>query len=481
MTLFKDNRYEVLWDGISFFNYDSTGQELGKLGDLSESADLSESTIATSVFRFEVFNANDVFSKFIYDKLNTVGKTIFNDIVKVYKIADDGTRHQIYKGYVRSISPSNSLEISYSISLESIVGKLKGKVWFREFSEYLNETIDNINAHRLSSGFTMTTYAEGGETKRRITFRGHILDCFKGLLEMRLSNPDIEVNKAFLDTNYLDFLDMTSFNSVKNSLNASMYDVTFIFDEPINNLFEFLQSQIFQAVAVLPSVNPEGKIRIAIHQQPTQQQGIVGFNDSSIIKYNSKGIDNSNIVNNILVNYEYKNEKFQKSFLKIDSNSFKFFGNTLHPESPLTLELKSLNGQNSGVVSSFVNALTDTMFSRFSREVNKLSIKVPIQLAFNNVSLGDFVAVASDNIIDWENGTRGLGVSKDLASTDCILGTDYWGGFIKNNSIGVYQQSATEVVDTKSEIVTQDLFRGNAKSLKTSQADFDKWLQVQGV
>lgn len=481
--LFKSNKYLIEWgsEKTPFYNYDNTGQSLGKIGSLSEKVDPGDSTITTATLKYDVFNANDVFSTFLYDKLNTPGKMLFNEKIQLFKIGDVGEKVSFFKGFIRSVKPSNSHETSYSITCETVIGKLKKKLWDREFNNYLSETIAEINTNRMATGFTISEIMEDEETIRVISYTGHILDCMKGMLQMALSNPVLSNQTMFLDANYLDFLDVESFDKIKGELSNPIYNITFEWREVISNLFEFFQTQIFQAVGILPSITGEGKLKIALHQQPTVVEGIKSLDNSKIIEYSARAIKNDNIINNIVCRYDFLDDEFKNGLMRIDEDSFTFFGNELIPESPKTYEFKSLNNLSAAGKTSFCNNIMDRMFSRFSREINTLTLSVPIQIGYE-IELGEFVSVDGKSILDWDNGKRSFGSGVFVVDPYAKFNSfDYWGGFIKGNSVGRAPNGHIVVTTTVEEIVVEFFKDSDLPSVESNHNYCNNWLSSQGI
>ncbi|MGL5713606.1 MAG: hypothetical protein ACRCX2_11355, partial [Paraclostridium sp.] len=458
---------------------------LSKIGNISEKLDPRKSAINTVTFDFEVDNPNDEFSKFLYGKLATRGKMFFREIVEVYK-----KDKILYKGFVRNIKVKDSLESKYSIQLENVIGKLKTSLWDREFAEYVTETVADINKTRLATGFTMeekikdeTVPLEEQETYRVIFYEGHIFDCLKGIMQMVLSKPEIGVNTLFLDSNYQNFLDMNNLNELKAEFDSTIYTVSFEWREPISNIFEFLQEQIFQAVGVVPIVNASGKLEMKVHQQPTYSQGIKLFDENNTIKYNSKNIDESQVVNFLKIDYVKEEDEYLKSLIKINSGSFEFFGNELIPEKPQEIKVDCINNHSRADQVTFCSNIADRLFSRYSREINVLDIKVPIQEGYS-VGLGEFIAVDSDYLIDWESGERGFSEKIDdsgnpIARFDV---SDIWGGFIEDNTLGVGADGQLVVTTTMSDINLanfRDKTDAKIKSFLENHEEIKKWVDSQ--
>ncbi|MGL4999407.1 MAG: hypothetical protein ACRC5T_10605, partial [Cetobacterium sp.] len=263
----------------------------------------------------------------------------------------------------------------------------------------------------------------------------------------------------------------------------NIYNVKFEWTEPIENIFSFLQEQIFQSVGVVPVINNKGQLEMKNHQQPTVQEGIKLFDNSSIIKYNSKDIDESQIVNFLKINYVKKDDEYIKSLIKINSGSFEFFGNELIPEKPQEVKVDGINEHSRADQVTFCSNIADRLFSRYSREINVLDIKVPIQLG-HGVSLGEFVSIDSDSLIDWEDGTRGY-KDKIEESDDSIakfgIG-DSWGGFIQNNTLGI-GADGQEVVTTTIEEIKLEYFRDKTdatiKSFLENHEEVKRWVDTQ--
>ncbi|MGL6023602.1 MAG: hypothetical protein ACRC0F_03220, partial [Cetobacterium sp.] len=465
----------------------STDTILDKIGSISEKLDPRKSSINTVTFEFEVTNQNDQFTKFLYGKLSTKGKMFFREVVEVYK-----KDKLLYKGFVRSIKVKDSLETRYSIQLENVIGKLKTSLWDREFAEYVTETVANINSTRLSAGFEMeekikdeTKPVEEQEKYRVIFYEGHIFDCLKGIMQMTLSKPEIGVNTLFLDSNYQNFLNTVNLEEMKNEFDSSIYNVAFEWREPISNIFEFLQEQIFQAVGVVPMVNAAGKLEMKIHQQPTYSQGIKLFDERNTIKYNSKSIDESQVVNFLKIDYVKDSEEdgYLKSLIKINSGSFEFFGNELIPEKPQQIKVDCINNHSRADQVAFCSNIADRLFSRYSREINVIDIKVPIQEGYN-VELGEFISVDSETLIDWENGERGFSEKVDesgnpIARFDVA---DVWGGFIEDNTLGVGADGQLVVTTTTADINLsnfRDKTDAKIKSFLENHIEIKKWVDSQ--
>lgn len=481
VKVWSNNNYKIKWyekgGNVLIF---STETIISKVGNISEKLDPRKSAINTVTFDFEIDNPNDEFSKFLYNKLATRGKMFFREVVEVYK--GDTI---LYKGFVRSIKVKDSLESKYSIQLENVIGKLKTSLWDREFSEYVTETVANINSTRLSQGFIMSERTDDkGEIYRVISYDGHIFDCLKGIMQMVLSKPQIGVNTLFLDSNYQNFLNVTNLQEMKSEFDSTIYIVHFEWFEPISNIFEFLQEQIFQAVGVVPIVNQSGKLEMRVHQQPTVTQGIKLFDEKNTIKYNSKSIDESQVVNYLKIDYVKEEDEYLKSLIKINSGSFEFFGNELIPEKPQEIKVDCINNHSRADQVTFCSNIADRLFSRYSREINVLDIKVPIQEGYR-VGLGEFIAVGSDMLIDWESGNRGFSEKVDEENNPIArfdIG-DVWGGFIEDNTLGVGADGQTVVTTTIPEINT-NYFRdvNSADSIKSfleNHAEVRRWVDSQ--
>lgn len=493
MSLWDDGHYEIEWiekDGSvkKFKNYASeTGKSLGKLGTITSKIDAKEASLNTSKITFEVFNEDDAFSKFLYSKLNTEGKMLFREIVKLYKISSAGEKEILFKGFISEISLSNKLETKYAITAENIVGKLKTSLWDREFAEYLNETVEDINKNRLAENFIMKEEQEEGkeEKKRVIEFRGHILDCFLGMVKMVLSKPNIAVNSLFLDSTYLDFIDIENLEKTKEEYSSNFYAAIFFrFEEPVSNLFDFFQKQIFQPLGIAAIVNNEGKSEFMLNEQPTVTEGIKTFSNKNIISIDTKEIDQSRVVNHLKFDYKYVNQEYQNSLLRIQANSFKFFGNELIPEKPQTIEIQGINELSRSDQISFLNNTADRIFARFSREINTVTITVPISFAWD-VKVGEFLEFENAKLCNWKTGERGL-LSDDGSGVDekVKFEVDDWGGFIEGNTLGT-AVDGNVVVTTDISKIKLDVFRGEKleeiKSFLDNHRFIDEWLEIQGV
>ncbi|MGL5100517.1 MAG: hypothetical protein ACRC6B_10915, partial [Fusobacteriaceae bacterium] len=226
------------------------------------------------------------------------------------------------------------------------------------------------------------------------------------------------------------------------------------------------------------------------HQQPTVEQGIKLFDNNSIIKYNSKNIDESQIVNFLKINYVKEEDKYLKSLIKINSGSFEFFGNELIPEKPQEIKVDGINNHSRADQVTFCSNIADRLFSRYSREINIVDIKVPIQKGYS-IGLGEFVSIDSNLLIDWETGERGFdrtvsrGFSERIDPINPIaifdIG-DIWGGFIEENTLGIGADGSTVVTTTIPEIrldVFRDITDPLIKSFLENHAEIKRWVDTQ--
>ncbi|MGL5963525.1 MAG: hypothetical protein ACRCZ2_03880 [Fusobacteriaceae bacterium] len=479
--MWSDNNYTIKWyeKGGNVLIH-STDTILDKIGSISEKLDPRKSSINTITFDFEVTNQNDQFTKFLYGKLSTKGKMFFREVVEVYK-----KDKLLYKGFVRSIKVKDSLETRYSIQLENVIGKLKTSLWDREFAEYVSEKVEHINATRLAAGFRMEEKVNSKNEKyRAIFFSGHILDCLKGMFQMVLSKSEIRVNTLFLDNNYQNFIELNNLNAMKNEFDSTIYTVKFEWREPISNLFDFFQEQIFQAVGVIPVINPAGKLEIRIHQQPTVGEGIKLFDETNTIKYNSKSIDESQVVNYLKVDYvkDVEEDSYIKSIVKINSGSFEFFGNELIPAKPQEIKVDCINYHSRADQVAFCSNIADRLFSRYSREINIIDIKVPIQLGYN-VGLGEFISIESKQLVDWVDGTREFTEEKDTQTKYVRFDVlDIWGGFIEDNTLGVGQDGSIVVTTTMSDVNLanfRDKSNAGIQSFLENHDKIKRWVDTQ--
>ncbi|MGL5950098.1 MAG: hypothetical protein ACRCZH_01595, partial [Cetobacterium sp.] len=275
--------------------------------------------------------------------------------------------------------------------------------------------------------------------------------------QMALSQPSITVNSLFLDTNYTNFLDVAVWQSIKDSLSSQIYTSYFEWTEPIGNIFDFLQRQIFMVIGVVPVVDNLGRIKMVINQQPTESEGVKKLTHSEILKFNSKKIDESQVVNNLKMKHQKIDDDYTKAMVKINSGSFAFFGNELIPEKPQEMEIDSINNLSRADQLTFMSNISDLLFSRFSRELNIIDLKLPIQKGFE-VNLGEFIQIDTELLIDWETGKRGLNPLLDGTGLIAKFNMDKWGGFVQGNSLGV-APDGTVIIDTSEPRIWIDVFR----------------------
>lgn len=463
------------------------------------------SQCSVSSITFKVTNINYEISKWLYRRLNSNFTMTYGEMVDVFALCENGRLKLVYRGLIRSIS-NDEFESEYEIEVADFQNRLKSSIFDREFSKYSTESILDINNYRLPykmvNGRRIGFYIEErneGETDengniiltRVIFFNGHVVDMVEMIFQIVFSTPVLEVRLPYLSNKWTDFVDMISLNSIRETLNRAVYNFYFEFREPIDDPYEFLIENIYKPCAIFPFVNTEGKLGLKLHKQPTIGTEEITLSEENIISIEGKTITDENIVNNMIVKYDYdfKEDKGKTKRYFSSSTSFNKF-KMLIPDSPEEYEIKGINKLSLTDKATFSATLADSIFSRYGLPGIELEIVVPLEVAAE-YKVGDYLFITHKTLIAWEGEKQGTpGIGKEYISDgDMYNGIAHfgvgheWGGFIEDNTLGK-AIDGTWVITTTEKQISHKIFNdtdNNFKSCLDNHNYIRQWLMKEGI
>lgn len=463
------------------------------------------SQCSVSSITFKVTNINYEISKWLYRRLNSNFTMTHGEMVDVFALCENGRLKLVYRGLIRSIS-NDEFESEYEIEVADFQNRLKSSIFDREFSKYSTESILDINNYRLPykmvNGRRIGFYIEErneGETDengniiltRVIFFNGHVIDMVEMIFQIVFSTPVLEVRLPYLSNKWTDFVDMISLNSIRETLNRAVYNFYFEFREPIDDPYEFLIENIYKPCAIFPFVNTEGKLGLKLHKQPTIGTEEITLSEENIISIGGKTITDENIVNNMIVKYDYdfKEDKGKTKRYFSSSTSFNKF-KMLIPDSPEEYEIKGINKLSLTDKATFSATLADSIFSRYGLPGIELEIVVPLEVAAE-YKVGDYLFITHKTLIAWEGEKQGTpGIGKEYISDgDMYNGIAHfgvgheWGGFIEDNTLGK-AIDGTWVITTTEKQISHKIFNdtdNNFKSCLDNHNYIRQWLMKEGI
>lgn len=463
------------------------------------------SQCSVSSITFKVTNINYEISKWLYKRLNSNFTMTYGEMVDVFALCENGRLKLVYRGLIRSIS-NDEFESEYEIEVADFQNRLKSSIFDREFSKYSTESILDINNYRLPykmvNGRRIGFYIEErneGETDengniiltRVIFFNGHVIDMVEMIFQIVFSTPVLEVRLPYLSNKWTDFVDMISLNSIRETLNRAVYNFYFEFREPIDDPYEFLIENIYKPCAIFPFVNTEGKLGLKLHKQPTIGTEEITLSEENIISIGGKTITDENIVNNMIVKYDYdfKEDKGKTKRYFSSSTSFNKF-KMLIPDSPEEYEIKGINKLSLTDKATFSATLADSIFSRYGLPGIELEIVVPLEVAAE-YKIGDYLFITHKTLIAWEGEKQGTpGIGKEYISDgDMYNGIAHfgvgheWGGFIEDNTLGK-AIDGTWVITTTEKQISHKIFNdtdNNFKSCLDNHNYIRQWLMKEGI
>ncbi|WP_289103542.1 hypothetical protein [uncultured Fusobacterium sp.] len=463
------------------------------------------SQCSVSSITFKVTNINYEISKWLYRRLNSNFTMTYGEMVDVFALCENGRLKLVYRGLIRSIS-NDEFESEYEIEVADFQNRLKSSIFDREFSKYSTESILDINNYRLPykmvNGRRIGFYIEErneGETDengniiltRVIFFNGHVIDMVEMIFQIIFSTPVLEVRLPYLSNKWTDFVDIISLNSIRETLNRAVYNFYFEFREPIDDPYEFLIENIYKPCAIFPFVNTEGKLGLKLHKQPTIGTEEITLSEENIISVGGKTITDENIVNNMIVKYDYdfKEDKDKTKIYFSSSTSFNKF-KMLIPDSPEEYEIKGINKLSLTDKATFSATLADSIFSRYGLPGIELEIVVPLEVAAE-YKVGDYLFITHKTLIAWEGEKQGTpGIGKEYISDgDMYNGIAHfgvgheWGGFIEDNTLGK-AIDGTWVITTTEKQISHKIFNdtdNNFKSCLDNHNYIRQWLMKEGI
>ena len=463
------------------------------------------SQCSVSSITFKVTNINYEISKWLYRRLNSNFTMTYGEMVDVFALCENGRLKLVYRGLIRSIS-NDEFESEYEIEVADFQNRLKSSIFDREFSKYSTESILDINNYRLPykmvNGRRIGFYIEErneGETDengniiltRVIFFNGHVIDMVEMIFQIVFSTPVLEVRLPYLSNKWTDFVDIISLNSIRETLNRAVYNFYFEFREPIDDPYEFLIENIYKPCAIFPFVNTEGKLGLKLHKQPTIGTEEITLSEENIISIGRKTITDENIVNNMIVKYDYdfKEDKGKTKRYFSSSTSFNKF-KMLIPDSPEEYEIKGINKLSLTDKATFSATLADSIFSRYGLPGIELEIVVPLEVAAE-YKVGDYLFITHKTLIAWEGEKQGTpGIGKEYISDgDMYNGIAHfgvgheWGGFIEDNTLGK-AIDGTWVITTTEKQISHKIFNdtdNNFKSCLDNHNYIRQWLMKEGI
>lgn len=463
------------------------------------------SQCSVSSITFKVTNINYEISKWLYRRLNSNFTMTYGEMVDVFALCENGRLKLVYRGLIRSIS-NDEFESEYEVEVADFQNRLKSSIFDREFSKYSTESILDINNYRLPykmvNGRRIGFYIEErneGETDengnviltRVIFFNGHVIDMVEMIFQIIFSTPVLEVRLPYLSNKWTDFVDMISLNSIRETLNRAVYNFYFEFREPIDDPYEFLIENIYKPCAIFPFVNTEGKLGLKLHKQPTIGTEEITLSEENIISIGGKTITDENIVNNMIVKYDYdfKEDKGKTKRYFSSSTSFNKF-KMLIPDSPEEYEIKGINKLSLTDKATFSATLADSIFSRYGLPGIELEIVVPLEVAAE-YKVGDYLFITHKTLIAWEGEKQGTpGIGKEYISDgDMYNGIAHfgvgheWGGFIEDNTLGK-AIDGTWVITTTEKQISHKIFNdtdNNFKSCLDNHNYIRQWLMKEGI
>ena len=463
------------------------------------------SQCSVSSITFKVTNINYEISKWLYRRLNSNFTMTYGEMVDVFALCENGRLKLVYRGLIRSIS-NDEFESEYEIEVADFQNRLKSSIFDREFSKYSTESILDINNYRLPYkmvngrriGFYIAARNEGETDEngniiltRVIFFNGHVIDMVEMIFQIIFSTPVLEVRLPYLSNKWTDFVDIISLNSIRETLNRAVYNFYFEFREPIDDPYEFLIENIYKPCAIFPFVNTEGKLGLKLHKQPTIGTEEITLSEENIISIGGKTLTDENIVNNMIVKYDYdfKEDKGKTKRYFSSSTSFNKF-KMLIPDSPEEYEIKGINKLSLTDKATFSATLADSIFSRYGLPGIELEIVVPLEVAAE-YKVGDYLFITHKTLIAWEGEKQGTpGIGKEYISDgDMYNGIAHfgvgheWGGFIEDNTLGK-AIDGTWVITTTEKQISHKIFNdtdNNFKSCLDNHNYIRQWLMKEGI
>lgn len=448
-----------------------------------------------------VHNVNEKFSKILYYRMNEEGEMFWNEKIEIFG-HNNGTKTKLFMGQVLDVK-SDPFETEYEIETADLLTIIKTELFSRELSKYIDEEesqeelIDSINTYRLPQGFTAYEEEVGDdpdstEYVRYIEYVGHPFDFIYGVLDMIISKPVNKVGVPFLDGQYVDYIDVSSFEELRNLLPSEYSNnFTFRFYDELSDPFEFIKEQIFKTCVVFPFFREDGRLAVKFHTQPLSSEGILTLDESNIVSIDDKHNSMDDYANNMLIKYNHiKNhdeEFYNKAIYALQPEALKKTRVLRPQDAPLTFELEGINfGYTNPVAQdAIVQNIKSSYFSRYANSITKISLTTTMD-TIPDLEVGGYIELRHKTLIEWKGnraGERGLSGSDTGEEEDPIArlnSLDDWSGFIQGNDLGESTYSKYIFLNTQEEEIQYELFVGSEKSCSTNHNEVNDWLTNQG-
>lgn len=444
---------------------------------------------SVSSLKIDMLNSEYVISQWLYERLNSNESMVHGEMVDVYAITSENELIMIYKGIVRDIT-NDEFESKYSLEISDFQERLKASIFDREFSDYSSESVDDINRFRMPTGFSIVKATEDSKEIKIVKYTGHVIDLIKGIFQIAFSTPELEVQAHYLSNKWQDFVDLKSFNEIKEILNSSMYNFYFEWREPIDDPFDFLIENIYKTCAIFPYVDQIGRLGLKLHRQPPVGTGNITLSEDNIISVDAKRITDENVINQLIVEYDYnfieEKSKVKRYFTNKDSfNKFKM----LLPNKPQEYEVLGINKLSDTDKSTFSGNITDSMFSRYGFPNVEIKVTIPLEIAAK-YRIGEYLFIIHKTLVAWQGKNQGTpGLKHEIEESDPLKGFAYlklgheWGGFLDGNNLGTSIDGTIIITTTDREIQSR-IFNGNENGFKSclnNHSLIDNWLKHEGV
>lgn len=451
----------------------------------SQTLDPATSGLNISSIKCQVNNKDEEVSKALYSIIDESDKRYYRVKARVYGLSKDGSPTLIFTGVLKG-HDNDPLETYYSFNITDYFDLFKKALWKRELSEYFRdrlETISDINQHRLPywmedttrKGFTMIERAidpsePDGEKERVITAVGHPVDLLKGMYQMILSIPEIEIGEPLLGDDWKDYVDEAALEELRDEIGPE-YEFYNEWTEAIDSPLQLIKEEFYQTIGCYPLLTPEGKIRLKVHRQPIQDEidSSIELWQGNIQSIGKVRTEFEKLVNQMQAEYHYdfSDDKFMVKKYFFEEGSWRKHGD-FFPDKADNLELKTLNNMDAVQQETYVNLIRDRKFSRFSDSFKLIDVTVELS---SLIRAGDYVLFSHPEVIEWEGERKGeRGIERggiDIGPEDItahLNDGDEWAGYIEGTTINRYTSHKGEsilVVDIDMEI-QHDFFNSSS-------------------
>lgn len=261
-------------------------------------------------------------------------------------------------------------------------------------------------------------------TKYRLT------DFALALFKQVFNNDETMLNK-YIDVNSFDY---------NNYDESKRYKTYYEFYEKIDNVFDFVQSEIFKFLNAYPVIDNNGKLKLIKQQQPAVGEVVTRIDRSNIINVTGNENTFSNLITNINVNYNYsfKDEEFKGDSQNFQSDTVIKFGK--NPKKAFEYDVKFDKNMTDIERNTFNQDLSNNLFERYADKQKVLTFD--LLFSEKTINEGSYIKLDHELLIDWEEGSntgkRGINVNSESPFLTINNG-DQWGNFTgnsKDNALG---------------------------------------------